>query len=119
MDSTQGQSGESSQKKDETSGISQDQGPQESKPAETKKLTFSVPKIGGINLGSGEKFYMPKFQMPNFREKLSEYGRVLKVTKKPDMPEFKTIVKASGLGIIIVGVIGFIVAIIAQLITEL
>ncbi len=35
--------------------------------------------------------------------------RVLKVTKKPDKQEFLTIVKVSGLGIILIGFIGFIV----------
>ena len=35
--------------------------------------------------------------------------RVLKVTKKPDAIEFKTIVKVSGLGILIIGLLGFVV----------
>lgn len=65
---------------------------------------------------AGEKFYMPKFKMPNFREKFAEYGRVLKVTKKPDSEEFKAIVKASGLGIIVIGMVGFVIAIIVQVI---
>jgi len=38
----------------------------------------------------------------------NECVRVLKVTKKPDSFEFKTIVKVSGLGMIIIGLIGFI-----------
>ena len=41
--------------------------------------------------------------------------RVLKVTKKPNAEEFKTIVKVSGLGIIIIGFIGFVIQIIKQL----
>ncbi|MFH2027559.1 MAG: protein translocase SEC61 complex subunit gamma [Nanoarchaeota archaeon] len=48
--------------------------------------------------------------------KLKTFGkeciRVLKITKKPDSFEFKTTVKASGLGILIIGGIGFIVHII-------
>jgi len=40
---------------------------------------------------------------------IQESIRVLKVTKKPDAIEFKTIVKVSGLGILIIGMIGFIV----------
>tara|TARA_Y100000031_G_C8203915_1_gene377636 strand:- start:1190 stop:1378 length:189 start_codon:yes stop_codon:yes gene_type:complete len=36
-----------------------------------------------------------------------ECVRVIKVTKKPDAMEFKTIVKVSGLGMIIIGIIGF------------
>ncbi len=35
--------------------------------------------------------------------------RVLKVTKKPSRMEFQTIVKASGAGILVIGLIGFIV----------
>ena len=35
--------------------------------------------------------------------------RVLRITKKPDAIEFKTIVKVSGLGILIIGLIGFLV----------
>ena len=34
--------------------------------------------------------------------------RVLKITKKPDAMEFKTIVKVSGLGMLIIGIIGFL-----------
>jgi len=41
--------------------------------------------------------------------------RVLRVTKKPDAIEFKTIVKVSGLGILVIGLIGFIVQMIKLL----
>ena len=40
---------------------------------------------------------------------IQESIRVLRVTKKPDAIEFKTIVKVSGLGILIIGLIGFVV----------
>ena len=50
------------------------------------------------------------------RSKLKEYYRVLKVTKKPNMEEFKSTVKVTGLGIVIIGVLGFIISIAAQLI---
>lgn len=43
------------------------------------------------------------------RSFIGECLRVLRVTKKPDAIEFKTIVKVSGLGILIIGLIGFIV----------
>ena len=46
---------------------------------------------------------------------LQEALRVLKVTKKPDATEFKTIVKVSGLGIAIIGITGFIVQMIKLL----
>lgn len=38
----------------------------------------------------------------------NECVRVLKVTKKPTMLEFKTIVKVSGIGMAIIGIIGFL-----------
>ena len=46
---------------------------------------------------------------------LMECLRVLKVTKKPDAIEFKAIVKVSGLGILIIGLIGFVVQMIKLL----
>ncbi|MBI2558822.1 protein translocase SEC61 complex subunit gamma [Candidatus Woesearchaeota archaeon] len=41
--------------------------------------------------------------------------RVIKITKKPDAFEFKTIVKVSGLGILIIGLLGFVVQMIKLL----
>ena len=41
--------------------------------------------------------------------------RVLLITKRPDRDEYKTIVKAAGLGIAIIGLIGFLLAIFNQL----
>ncbi|MEM4263860.1 MAG: protein translocase SEC61 complex subunit gamma [Candidatus Woesearchaeota archaeon] len=50
---------------------------------------------------------------PNWKEKIKNYliecKRVIKVTKKPDRTEFKTIVKVSGIGILIIGAIGFLI----------
>lgn len=44
-----------------------------------------------------------------------ECKRVLMVTKKPTNLEFKTIVKVSGLGMAVIGLIGFIVQMINQI----
>jgi len=44
-----------------------------------------------------------------FKSFIGECSRVLKVTRKPDSLEFKTIVKVSGLGMAIIGIIGFVV----------
>ena len=41
--------------------------------------------------------------------------RVLKITKKPSKEEFKVIVKVSGLGILIIGLIGFLIHILWRL----
>jgi len=47
--------------------------------------------------------------MMKIKAVLNEWLRVLRVTKKPDKIEFKTIVKVSGLGIMVIGAIGFII----------
>ncbi|MEM2916561.1 MAG: protein translocase SEC61 complex subunit gamma [Candidatus Woesearchaeota archaeon] len=47
---------------------------------------------------------------------LIECRRVLRVTKKPDSVEFKTIVKISGIGIVAIGLIGFLVHFIKELV---
>jgi protein transport protein SEC61 subunit gamma-like protein len=44
-----------------------------------------------------------------FKRFLKECARVLRVTKKPDKLEFMTIVKVSGLGMLIIGLMGFII----------
>lgn len=45
-----------------------------------------------------------------------ECARVLKITKKPSMLEFKTIVKAASLGMAIIGLMGFTVQMIKILV---
>ncbi len=51
--------------------------------------------------------------------KLKRFGkecmRVLKVTKKPGKEEYKTIVKVSGIGILIIGLVGFLKTMTTQL----
>ncbi|HZX44391.1 MAG TPA: protein translocase SEC61 complex subunit gamma [Candidatus Nanoarchaeia archaeon] len=44
-----------------------------------------------------------------FKGFVNESIRVLRITKKPDKTEFMTIVKASGLGILVIGLIGFVI----------
>ncbi len=50
-----------------------------------------------------------------FRGFINESIRVLKVTRKPSKLEFQTIVKASGLGMVIIGILGFIITMLKQL----
>ena len=50
-----------------------------------------------------------------FRSFVNECLRVLKVTRKPDKIEFRTIVKVSGLGMILIGFIGFLITLLKQL----
>jgi protein transport protein SEC61 subunit gamma-like protein len=44
-----------------------------------------------------------------FKSFVRECVRVFKITKKPTMEEFKVISKVAGLGILVIGLIGFLV----------
>ena len=46
----------------------------------------------------------------------AECVRVFKITKKPTKKEYQAIMKVSGLGILLIGFIGFIVHVINQLV---
>ena len=46
---------------------------------------------------------------------IKETIRVLRITKKPNAEEFKSIFKVTGLGIAIIGAMGFIVFLLKQL----
>ena len=50
-----------------------------------------------------------------FKRILVECKRVLRITKKPNSIEFKTIVKVSGLGMAIIGLVGFVIQIMKQI----
>jgi protein transport protein SEC61 subunit gamma-like protein len=58
-------------------------------------------------------------EKPTWKTKIKAYlrecWRVLRITKKPSNVEFQTIVKVSGLGIAIIGVIGFLISMIKQI----
>lgn len=49
-----------------------------------------------------------------FKEFVQESKRVFRITKKPDKAEFRTVVKVSGLGILAIGLIGFLLYMISQ-----
>tara|TARA_Y100000310_G_scaffold340592_1_gene436961 strand:+ start:1268 stop:1465 length:198 start_codon:yes stop_codon:yes gene_type:complete len=46
-----------------------------------------------------------------FKRFIIESKRVLKVTKKPGKEEFKVIVKVTGIGIFVIGLLGFLIQI--------
>ena len=50
-----------------------------------------------------------------FKSFINECLRVLKITRKPSKLEFKTIVKVSGLGMMVIGLIGFVITMLKQL----
>ncbi|MBT3835679.1 protein translocase SEC61 complex subunit gamma [Candidatus Woesearchaeota archaeon] len=45
---------------------------------------------------------------------IKEVQRVLRITKKPNKTEFASIVKVTGLGLIIIGSIGFLIFVLKQ-----
>lgn len=47
--------------------------------------------------------------------KLKQYARILRVAKKPNKLEYKNLLKVAGLGLLIIGFIGFIIEIGARL----
>ena len=57
----------------------------------------------------------------SIKAKISSYINkcriVLRVTKKPTKQEFMTIVKVSGIGIILIGLIGFVIQMLRQIFT--
>lgn len=60
-----------------------------------------------------------KFDLKSLPQKivhlLREYKRVILVTKKPDLDELSQISKVAGLGILLIGVIGFILQMMSRL----
>ena len=58
---------------------------------------------------------MIKRVLERLKEFAKECRRVLRVTKKPTKDEFKTIIKVSGIGVLLIGLIGFIVQVLKQI----
>jgi protein transport protein SEC61 subunit gamma-like protein len=60
-----------------------------------------------------------KMDVKSWPGRLKKYSnecvRVLKITQKPSTMEFKTIVKVSGLGMLVVGFIGFVIVMVKEL----
>ncbi|MEM7819551.1 MAG: protein translocase SEC61 complex subunit gamma [Candidatus Aenigmatarchaeota archaeon] len=52
----------------------------------------------------------------NIREIIEHIRRVLLVSTKPDKEEYKQSIKITGIGFVIIGIIGFIIFLIFQLI---
>ncbi|MAG39174.1 protein translocase SEC61 complex subunit gamma [Candidatus Woesearchaeota archaeon] len=51
----------------------------------------------------------------NIKSYINHCWRVLQITKKPDKIEYKTVVKASGLGIAAIGTLGFLLHLLNQI----
>jgi protein transport protein SEC61 subunit gamma-like protein len=50
-----------------------------------------------------------------FKRFCGECVRVVKITKKPDRSEFMTVVKVAGLGILIIGLLGFAITMVKEI----
>ena len=55
--------------------------------------------------------------MNNISQFLRQCRRVLYVSRRPDGDEYINVAKVTGIGIIIIGVIGFIISLVAQLLS--
>ncbi len=51
--------------------------------------------------------------LARLKEFISESRRVLRVTKKPNGTELRNIVKISGIGILVIGILGFLIQMMA------
>lgn len=49
------------------------------------------------------------------QEKLKEWDRVIKLSRKPKRSEFVMIAKITGLGMVVIGTIGFIIRMLLQI----
>jgi protein transport protein SEC61 subunit gamma-like protein len=54
----------------------------------------------------------------NMKEKLGTYTRVLRLARKPDTKEYTQVAKVTGMGILLIGFVGFLIKLVSQLITR-
>ena len=52
----------------------------------------------------------------DFNKFIKDSKRVLKVSRKPDLPEYLELAKVTSIGVVIIGVIGFAIFLIGKLI---
>ena len=72
-------------------------------------------KINMLKIGS--KAPSLKELPAKIKKMFKEWRRVYKITKKPSKEEFVSIVKVTGLGIIIIGALGFMIFMVVELIS--
>lgn len=60
----------------------------------------------------------PKKWKNDMKSKINEYKRVLKIATKPDREEFEMAAKVTGAGMLIIGLMGFIMYLIANLLPQ-
>ncbi|PSG98758.1 MAG: protein translocase SEC61 complex subunit gamma [Nanohaloarchaea archaeon SW_7_43_1] len=62
--------------------------------------------------------FKPRKWKNQLKSKLNEYKRVLKISTKPDREEFEMAAKVTGAGMLIIGLMGFIMYLIANLLPQ-
>ncbi len=55
----------------------------------------------------------------DMKERLGTYTRVLRLAKKPDAKEYQQVAKITGLGILLIGAVGFLIKLTSQVLTRL
>lgn len=60
-------------------------------------------------------WFLLYIDMQKLKTFIEECKRVLRVTKRPDSNEFKTILKISGIGVLLIGFIGFMLFLIREM----
>ena len=57
------------------------------------------------------------FSPVKIKEKLKQYRRVISIARKPDKEEFSSSAKVTGIGLLFMGLIGFVIFLLYQLVT--
>lgn len=57
---------------------------------------------------------MKMISLGDIKSKIQKYIRVLKITKKPSKEEFLAALKITGIGVLLIGLIGFIIYLIMK-----
>jgi len=52
----------------------------------------------------------------DLKNRISQYARVISVSRKPDREEFSATVKVCGAGILVIGFIGFVIYVLFRLV---
>ena len=94
--------------------------PQPAQPITQEPVPTLVPHVKHVPSHKQEPVVReekPPF-MTRMRSLMLEYLRVLRVTKKPNKLEFREILKISGLGILVIGFIGYIITLAKELILK-
>ncbi|MHC1566825.1 MAG: protein translocase SEC61 complex subunit gamma [Candidatus Syntropharchaeia archaeon] len=58
------------------------------------------------------------FENLDIRKKLDEYAKVIKLARKPDREEFLMISKVAGAGILLIGLVGFLIYVLMGILPE-